>query len=77
MPTGRTASPTAKCPHSRPARRESNANLVLTMWEWGGPTGYVHDEVSTDKRNPTHKCKRPGLRRHGYGKDGISILNVG
>ena len=28
-------------------------NLVLTMWEWAGETSYVHDEVTTDKRNPT------------------------
>ena len=28
-------------------------NLVLTMWEWGGSTSYVHDEVTTDKRQPT------------------------
>ena len=23
------------------------------MWEWGGETSYVHDEVTTDKRRPT------------------------
>ena len=23
------------------------------MWEWGGVTSYVHDEVATDKRQPT------------------------
>ena len=28
-------------------------NLVLTMWEWGEETSYVHDEVTTDKRDPT------------------------
>ena len=22
------------------------------MWEWGGETGYIHDEVATDKRDP-------------------------
>jgi hypothetical protein len=35
----------------RPQGRERN--LVLTMWDWGTPTSYVHDEVTTDKRNPT------------------------
>ena len=28
-------------------------NLVLTMWEWGEETSYIHDEVTTDKRRPT------------------------
>ena len=28
-------------------------NLVLTMWEWGDETSYVHDEITTDKRQPT------------------------
>ena len=26
---------------------------MLSTWEWGGPTSYIHDEVATDKRNPT------------------------
>ncbi len=34
----------------RPQGRERN--VVLTLWEWGGPTGYIHDEIATDKRNP-------------------------
>src|SRR6476659_11118427 len=25
-------------------------NVVLTLWDWGRPTGYLHDEVSTDRR---------------------------
>ena len=35
----------------RPAGVERN--LVLTMWEWGDETSYVHDEIVTDKRRPT------------------------
>ena len=27
-------------------------NLVLTQWGWSNPEGFVHDNVSTDKRNP-------------------------
>jgi len=34
-------------------------NVVITQWDWAEPTGYLHDEVSTDKRNPTV---------NGYGK---------
>ena len=34
----------------RPQGRERN--VVLSLWEWGGETGYIHDEIATDKRNP-------------------------
>ena len=27
-------------------------NVVITRWDWGRPTAYLHDEVSTDRRNP-------------------------
>ena len=28
-------------------------NIVVTQWEWGRRDSYIHDEISTDKRNPT------------------------
>ena len=28
-------------------------NVVISIWDWATPTAYLHDEVSTDKRNPT------------------------
>lgn len=28
-------------------------NMVVTQWEWGDGFTYAHDEVSTDKRDPT------------------------
>ena len=34
----------------RPQGRERD--VVLTLWEWGGETGYIHDEVASDKRDP-------------------------
>ena len=34
----------------RPQGRERD--VVLTLWEWGGQTAYIHDEVASDKRNP-------------------------
>jgi hypothetical protein len=27
-------------------------NVVITMWNWGDQYGLVHDEISTDRRNP-------------------------
>ncbi|MGD2045211.1 MAG: carboxypeptidase-like regulatory domain-containing protein [Gemmatimonadota bacterium] len=38
----------------RPPRPEgTERDVVLTMWQWGDGTSYVHDEVTTDKRDPT------------------------
>jgi hypothetical protein len=34
-------------------------NIVITLWDWSRPTAYMHDEISTDKRNPT--VNRNGL----------------
>jgi len=28
-------------------------NVVITQWDWADPRAYLHDEVSTDRRNPT------------------------
>jgi hypothetical protein len=27
-------------------------NVVITQWDWADPKSYLHDEISTDKRNP-------------------------
>ena len=28
-------------------------NIVITQWDWEDAKAYLHDEISTDKRNPT------------------------
>ena len=35
----------------RPSGKERN--LVITLWDWNTPKAYLHDENSTDRRNPT------------------------
>ncbi len=41
-------------PATKPQRPQGlERNLVITEWEWSGPKTYLHDEVATDKRNPT------------------------
>jgi hypothetical protein len=41
-------------PASVPMRPQGvERNVVITLWDWAGPKDYLHDEVSTDKRNPT------------------------
>jgi hypothetical protein len=28
-------------------------NVVITQWDWADPKAYLHDEISTDRRNPS------------------------
>ena len=41
-------------PKSKPPRPQGlERNVVITVWDWSHPKAYLHDEISTDKRNPT------------------------
>jgi hypothetical protein len=51
----------------RPAGIERN--VVLTMWGWGQTRDFVHDNVTTDKRNPTLYPNGPA-----YGLGGAAFL---
>ena len=38
----------------RPPRPDGmEQNLVVTLWDWGTDSSFIHDEITTDKRNPT------------------------
>src|SRR5204862_6679298 len=41
---------------ARPQGRERN--VVVSMWDWADPKVYLHDEIGTDKRNPTVKDRK-------------------
>ena len=34
-------------------------NLVISMWDWADPKAYLHDEISSDKRNPRVNANGP------------------
>ena len=41
-------------PNTKPSRPQgSERNVVITLWDWATPKAYLHDEIATDKRNPT------------------------
>ncbi|HWF08574.1 MAG TPA: carboxypeptidase-like regulatory domain-containing protein [Bryobacteraceae bacterium] len=41
-------------PAAAPPRPQGvERNIVITQWDWADPKAYLHDEISTDKRNPT------------------------
>ena len=50
-------------------------NLVLSMWDWGGPATFAHDELATDKRNPTANAYGP-IYGVDWGNDGFLTLDT-
>ncbi len=40
-------------PPAPPRPQGVERNIVITEWNWGDAKMYLHDEVSTDRRNPT------------------------
>ncbi len=41
-------------PFDKPQRpRGLERNVVISSWDWSNPKAYLHDAISTDKRNPT------------------------
>ena len=39
-------------PPAPPRPRGVERNVVITQWDWADPKSYLHDSVSTDRRNP-------------------------
>jgi hypothetical protein len=46
-------------PPAPPRPRGIERNVVITMWDWADPKAYLHDLVSTDRRNPTVNANGP------------------
>ena len=46
-------------PSAPPRPQGQERNLVITQWDWADPKAYLHDEISTDKRNPTLNANGP------------------
>ena len=44
-------------PPAPPRPQGVERNVVITEWDWADPKAYLHDEVSTDRRNPTVNAK--------------------
>jgi len=43
-----------------PPRPQGNErNVVITLWDWGTEDSYMHDEIATDKRDPTVNANGP------------------
>ena len=47
--TDRIAS--GELPPTPPRPSGTERNVVITQWDWGNESSYIHDEITTDKRN--------------------------
>ena len=46
-------------PPAPPRPQGVERNVVITQWDWADPKAYLHDAISTDKRNPTVNANGP------------------
>jgi streptogramin lyase len=63
-------------PFAKPKRPEgAERNLVVTWWEWGQPEKYLHDLISSDRRDPTVNAYGPLFGSPEYSTDNMPILD--
>src|SRR5690606_30832719 len=43
----------SETPEAPPRPQGEERNVVITQWDWADPKAYLHDLVSTDRRDPT------------------------
>jgi hypothetical protein len=63
-------------PKSKPSRPQGvERNVVITVWDWSNPKAYLHDEISTDKRNPTVNANGPIYGATELSTDLVPVLD--
>jgi hypothetical protein len=63
-------------PKQTPPRPQGyERNVVVTSWEWGSDKKYLHDLISSDRRNPTVNAYGPLYGSPEYSTDEIPILD--
>ena len=63
-------------PHAKPARPQGvERNIVVTSWEWFDEKRYLHDLISSDRRNPTVNAYGPLYGSAEYSSDVIPVLD--
>ena len=59
----------------KPSRPQGvERNVVVSMWEWGTTIDYIHDEIATDKRDPTVNGNGP-IYGVNISNDELAILD--
>jgi hypothetical protein len=63
-------------PKSKPPRPQGvERNIVVTTWDWGEENRYLHDLISSDRRNPTVNAHGPLYGSPEYSTDNMPILD--
>ena len=63
-------------PAEAPPRPQGNErNVVISQWDWADPKAYLHDEIATDKRNPTVNANGPLYGALEASADYLSVLD--
>ncbi len=63
-------------PTTRPERPKGvERNIVVSSWEWSEPNKYLHDLISSDRRNPTVNAYGPLYGSPEYSTDNMPILD--
>src|SRR5258708_5595868 len=58
---------------SRPQGKERN--VVVTLWDWADPKVYLHDDIASDKRNPTVNANGPIYGALEESADYLAVLD--
>jgi hypothetical protein len=63
-------------PFAKPPRPQGiERNIVITEWDWSSPDKYLHDLISSDKRNPTVNAYGPLYGSAEYATDHLPVLD--
>ncbi|HYE87423.1 MAG TPA: carboxypeptidase-like regulatory domain-containing protein [Vicinamibacterales bacterium] len=62
-------------PPAPPRPQGVERNVVITMWDWADPKAYLHDVVSTDRRDPTVNAHGPLYGALELSADYIPVLD--
>ncbi len=62
-------------PPAPPRPQGLERNVVITQWDWADPEAYLHDLVSTDRRNPTVNAYGPLYGALEESKDYVPVLD--
>jgi hypothetical protein len=62
-------------PPAPPRPQGIERNVVITEWDWAEPTVYLHDEVSTDRRNPRINANGPIYGSMELSADYLPVLD--
>jgi hypothetical protein len=62
-------------PSAPPRPQGQERNVVITQWDWADPKAYLHDLVSTDRRNPRINANGPVYGSLELSADYLPVLD--